>query len=245
MVALRNVTKIYPMGEIEVQALRGVTLDIQAGEWVAVMGPSGGGKSTLMNIVGCLDTPTAGSYRLLGQEVASLRDDALAAIRNERIGFVFQTFNLLPRATALDQVLLPLQYRRPNHGSRSDQIERAREALREVGLESRLDHTPAQLSGGQRQRVAIARALVTEPGLLLADEPTGNLDSESGREVLDIIADLHEARGITVVLVTHDNTVAARAKRIVRIRDGRIEPNLPEGTTEATSGNLAPEPIAR
>ena len=224
MIEIENITKIYQMGEVQVHALRGVSLQIEQGEWVAIMGPSGSGKSTVMHIVGCLDTPTSGTYRLDGVEVGGMKDDQLAAIRNRQIGFVFQTFNLLARASALKQVMLPMQYSR--NGARiprSERARRARGALEMVGLGDRLDHQPTELSGGQQQRVAIARALVNEPAIIMADEPTGNLDSEAGGEVMDVLHQLHQERGLTVVMVTHDEEIGAQADRIVRLRDGRIE----------------------
>ena len=223
MIEIENVTKVYQMGEVEVRALRGVSLQIEQGEWVAIMGPSGSGKSTLMHIIGCLDTPTSGAYQLNGVEVGGMDDDRLAAIRNRQIGFVFQTFNLLPRTSALKQVLLPMQYYR--NGARipaSERTGRAREALEMVGLGNRLDHQPTELSGGQQQRVAIARALVNNPPIIMADEPTGNLDSKAGAEVMEILHRLHRERGITVVMVTHDEEIGAQAERIIRLRDGRI-----------------------
>jgi putative ABC transport system ATP-binding protein len=218
MIALTDITKVYQMGTQAVHALRGLSLTIEEGESVAIMGPSGSGKSTLMNILGCLDQPSSGSYRLDGQDVARLSDDQLARVRNKRIGFVFQQFNLLPRTSALKQVELPLIYSGINGRQRRQQAQAALEA---VGLGDRLDHRPDELSGGQQQRVAIARALVNEPNILMADEPTGNLDSQSGREILHIIEGLH-ARGITVIMVTHDPTVAACAHRILHIHDGQV-----------------------
>ena len=223
MIEIREITKVYQMGEIEVHALRGASMDVAPGEWVAITGPSGSGKSTLMHIIGCLDTPTAGSYRLNDIEVSGLNDNQLAAVRNGQIGFVFQTFNLLPRATALQQVMLPMQYHR--NGSRlprAERIQRAREALELVGLGDRLRHRPTELSGGQQQRVAIARALAQQPSILLADEPTGNLDSKSGAEVMEILRNLHRERGLTVVMVTHDPKIAAQAQRIIHIQDGLV-----------------------
>ncbi|HKB71778.1 MAG TPA: ABC transporter ATP-binding protein [Thermoanaerobaculia bacterium] len=218
LIEMSGITKVYRMGQEDVQALRGVVLSIDKGEYVAIMGPSGSGKSTLMNLVGCLDTPTAGSYLLNGHEVARMSDDELAAIRNREIGFVFQTFNLLPRTSALAQVELPLVYggvpKRQRH-------ERAVEALRAVGLADRMTHQPSELSGGQRQRVAVARALINRPSLILADEPTGNLDSKTGADIMALFDTLNR-RGNTIVLVTHEEDIAEHARRIVRILDGRV-----------------------
>ena len=219
LVALRDVWKIYALGDLEVPALRGVDLEIAAGEFVAVMGASGSGKSTLMNLLGCLDRPTRGSLRLDGIETASLTPDQRAELRNRRIGFVFQSFNLLPRTSALENVELPLVY---SEVALAEQRRRAQAALAAVGLAERAHHLPSQLSGGQQQRVAIARALVNEPALLLADEPTGNLDSHTTAEILEIIADLHRRRGLTVILVTHEADVAAWAERVITFRDGLI-----------------------
>jgi putative ABC transport system ATP-binding protein len=223
MIEIENVTKVYQMGEVEVHALRGVSLRIEQGEWVAIMGPSGSGKSTLMHIVGCLDTPTSGIYRLGDVEVGNMSDDQLATVRNRQIGFVFQTFNLLARTDALKQVMLPMQYSRDGARIRlAEREQRARQALEMVGLGDRMDHQPTELSGGQQQRVAIARALVNSPAIILADEPTGNLDSRSGDEVIGIFHRLHEEKGITVVMVTHDEEISAQAQRIVRLRDGLV-----------------------
>ncbi|MBX6351174.1 MAG: ABC transporter ATP-binding protein [Clostridia bacterium] len=219
IVELRDVRKVYGRGDLAVHALRGVGFRLRQGEMVAVMGPSGSGKSTLMNILGCLDRPTSGSYRLAGREVARLGDDELALVRNRRIGFVFQTFNLLPLLTALDNVELPLVYRGGLPPGRRRRL--AEEALAAVGLADRAHHRPSQLSGGQQQRVAIARALVGEPDLILADEPTGNLDTSAGEEVLALFHRLHES-GRTLVVVTHDERVARHCERILRIRDGLL-----------------------
>jgi putative ABC transport system ATP-binding protein len=219
LIALEGVSKRYRLGEVEIAPLQAVSLSIEPGESVAVMGASGSGKTTLMNILGCMDRPTEGRYLLEGREISGLSRDELARIRNQKFGFVFQTFNLLARTSALENVELPLLYW--NRLASSERRRRAREALERVGLGDRLEHHPSQLSGGQQQRVAIARALVNRPSILLADEPTGNLDSASEREVLSIFRHLHE-EGITVVLVTHNPDVASEARRIIRIRDGRI-----------------------
>ena len=218
LIDIRDITKVYAMGEENVQALAGVSIGVERGEYVAVMGPSGSGKSTLMNLIGCLDTPTSGSYILNGREVARMTDDELAAIRNQEIGFVFQTFNLLPRTSALQQVELPLVYAGL---SRKDRRERAIQSLKAVGLGDRMNHQPSEMSGGQRQRVAIARALINDPSILLADEPTGNLDSQTGYEIMALFDELN-SRGNTIVLVTHEENIAAHARRIVRLLDGKI-----------------------
>lgn len=213
-----ELTKVYEMGAEQVHALRGVNLNINKGEYCAIMGPSGSGKSTLMNLIGCLDTPTSGRYWLAGRLVSELDDDELAYIRNKEIGFVFQTFNLLPRATALHNVELPLIY---NGTPPEERVERARAALGMVDLADRMMHKPNELSGGQRQRVAIARALVNNPSILLADEPTGNLDSKTGEEIMNLFERLYE-QGNTIILVTHEHDIAAHAHRIIHVRDGRV-----------------------
>jgi putative ABC transport system ATP-binding protein len=219
VIDIENITKDYVMGEETVRALRGVTLQIRRNEYLAVMGPSGSGKSTLMNMLGCLDTPTSGRYEFNGRNVKDMDDDELAAIRNREIGFVFQTFNLLPRATSLRNVELPLIYAGMDRESRE---ERAAQALTDVGLGDRIQHKPNELSGGQRQRVAIARALVNNPSIILADEPTGNLDSKTGEEIMVLLEDLYH-RGNTIILVTHERDVAAHARRTIRLRDGGVE----------------------
>ena len=219
VIQIDGVTKLHQMGEETIHALRGVALTIRRNEYLAIMGPSGSGKSTLMNMLGCLDTPTAGHYDFNGKNVASMVDDELADIRNREIGFVFQTFNLLPRSNALHNVELPLIYAGL---SRSERLERARQALTDVGLGDRMHHRPNELSGGQRQRVAIARALVTRPSIILADEPTGNLDSKTGVEIMDLFEHLYDL-GNTIIVVTHEEDIARHARRIVRLRDGLIE----------------------
>ena len=229
LIETRDLWKTYVMGDEEIHALRGVSISIERGEYVAIMGPSGSGKSTLMNLIGCLDTPSKGSYLLNEKEVALMNDDELARIRNEEIGFVFQTFNLLPRATALHNVELPLVYAGIAAKARQ---ERARQALEKVELTSRASHRPNELSGGQRQRVAIARALVNDPSILLADEPTGNLDSKTGTEIMGVFARLHET-GNTIILVTHEADIAAHAHRVISIRDGQVEKDASRALTTA------------
>tara|TARA_Y100001934_G_C12386255_1_gene796034 strand:+ start:2718 stop:3398 length:681 start_codon:yes stop_codon:yes gene_type:complete len=218
LISLKNIFKIYNVGGEEVRALDGINLDIQENEFIAIMGPSGSGKSTLMNMIGCLDTPTSGSYEFETEIVQIMNDDQLASIRNEKIGFVFQTFNLLPKATAQDNVEIPLIYANVDKNNRS---EMAKRALDSVGLSDRTHHKPNELSGGQRQRVAIARALVNNPSIILADEPTGNLDSKSGQEIMHILKQLHN-NGNTIILVTHEDDIAKYANRIVRLLDGKI-----------------------
>ena len=240
MIKLDNVTKIYRMGTVEVAALRGASLSIQQGEMVAIMGPSGSGKSTLMNILGCLDVPTAGTYFLEGEDVGGLGDDRLAQIRNRKIGFVFQTYNLLPRITALSNVELPLLY-----GNGHDRRRRALDALERVGLGPRAQHRPVELSGGEQQRVGIARALVKDPSMVLADEPTGNLDSRSSEEILAILQRLNRQQGLTVIIVTHEPDIAAATRRIISVRDGEVisdEPVLePRQAAVQVSGVQAQE----
>ena len=227
VIEIENVTKVYVMGSETIHALRGVSLQIRRNEYLAIMGPSGSGKSTMMNMLGCLDTPTAGKYEFSGKNVAAMDDDELAAIRNKEIGFVFQTFNLLPRSDSLHNVELPLIYAGMNSGERR---EKARIALENVGLGNRLHHRPNELSGGQRQRVAIARALVNNPSIILADEPTGNLDSKTGEEIMALMETLYE-QGNTIIVVTHEPDIAEHARRVVRLRDGLIESDGPTGGT--------------
>ncbi len=236
LIDIRDITKVYQMGDQQVHALSGVTVGMDRGEYVAVMGPSGSGKSTLMNLIGCLDTPSDGSYVLNGREVAEMTDDDLASIRNQEIGFVFQTFNLLPRTSALQQVELPLVY---SGVPRKERRERAKAALAAVGLADRMHHHPSELSGGQRQRVAVARALVNNPSILLADEPTGNLDSQTGAEIMALFDELN-SRGNTIVLVTHEEDIAAHARRIVRLLDGKVRDDRPNERRALPTSAAAP-----
>ncbi|MBP7396130.1 Uncharacterized ABC transporter ATP-binding protein YknY [Flavobacterium sp. 9R] len=219
LIKITNIKRNFSLGNETVYVLKGIDLEIKKGEYVALMGPSGSGKSTLMNLLGCLDTPTSGNYILNGKDVSKMKDDELAEIRNKEIGFVFQTFNLLPRTTALDNVALPMIYA---GYSKSERVARATDVLQQVNLADRMDHQPNQLSGGQRQRVAIARALVNKPSIILADEPTGNLDSKTSVEIMKLFGDIH-AQGNTVILVTHEEDIAAYAHRVIRLRDGLIE----------------------
>jgi len=245
IIDMQDIRKVYDTGKVKVEALKGVDLEIHKGEMVAIVGPSGSGKSTLMNLLGCLDTPTSGSYTLDGVRVDGLGKNELAAIRNQKLGFVFQGFNLLPRTSALENVELPMLYdrrvdRRDINGRKRDTRAMATAALERVGLGARLDHQPSELSGGQQQRVAIARALVTEPALLLADEPTGNLDTRTSMEVMALFQELND-QGITIVLVTHEPDIAVYAKRIVEVRDGRIRRDEPVTARRSAAADLAVE----
>jgi putative ABC transport system ATP-binding protein len=231
IIEVTNLSRIYGMGEIRVRALDGVNLSIERGQFVAVMGPSGSGKSTLMNILGCLDRPTEGRYILDSLDVSEMNRAQLATIRNERIGFIFQSYNLLSKATALKNVMAPLLYDRSRKRSNEEKEAKAREALVSVGLEDRMEHVPTELSGGQQQRVAVARALVNDPAIILADEPTGNLDSRSGEELMQLMHELHQG-GRTIVMVTHDASIAEHTERTIYLRDGRIERITKSGTTQ-------------
>jgi putative ABC transport system ATP-binding protein len=219
VIETHNIRKVYKMGEVEVEALGGVSFQIKRGEVIAIMGPSGSGKSTLMNTLGCLDRPTSGEYMLDGEAVASLNDDQLASIRNRKVGFVFQSFNLLSRQTAITNVELPLRY----SGNQESRRERAIEALKAVGLGDRMTHRPYELSGGQQQRVAIARAIVNNPAIIMADEPTGNLDSKVGKEIMSLLLNLNQESGTTLIIVTHDPTIAEQTQRVIRLRDGLLD----------------------
>ena len=251
LIELRDIYKTYHLGEIDVPVLKGISLTVSQGEFVALMGTSGSGKTTLMNILGCLDRPTSGEFWLDGQDVTALYADAWAQLRNEKIGFVFQTFNLLPRTSALENVIMPLSYTAA-HLSDREARQRAEDLLQRVGLGDRLDHEPSQLSGGQQQRVAIARALINHPSILFADEPTGNLDSQTSEEVLELFRKLNEEEGVTIILVTHDATVARSAKRIIRISDGVVEaeeslglPRSPEVSHPPPGRSVLPEATLR
>jgi len=242
VISVRNLVKTYQVGEVAIHALRGISLDIEKGEFVTVVGPSGSGKSTLMHILGCLDLPTSGEYFLDGSDVSKLTDDELSNVRNHKIGFVFQGFNLLPRTSALENVELPLLYNSGNKLTAAERTRRALEALSSVGLKDRSEHHPNQLSGGQQQRVAIARALLNKPALLLADEPTGNLDSRTSIEVMEIFQALREKHGITIVLITHEHDVAEYGTRIVTFKDGRIVSDEPNQQQRQATGELAALP---
>lgn len=228
VIKTENIARVYELGSVNVHALRSITMTVEKNEYVALIGPSGSGKSTLMNIIGCLDTPSSGNYWLRGSDVGVMEDNELAAIRNREIGFVFQTFNLIPRMSSLENVALPLVY---GGRKKKERLERAREVLAEVGLEYRMDHKPNELSGGQKQRVAVARALVNDPSILLADEPTGNLDSKTTSELMQLFDQLHE-KGNTIIIVTHEHDIAQHTRRIISLRDGNIETDLPDEVTE-------------
>jgi putative ABC transport system ATP-binding protein len=236
IIETKALTKVYGMGDIRINALDGVDMQVTAGEWVAIMGPSGSGKSTLMNILGCLDRPTEGQYILDGQDVSRLSREQLAHIRNEKLGFIFQSYNLLPRFTALENVMVPLLYDRGKRRSAGQRAEKAGQILATVGLADRKSHLPQELSGGQQQRVTIARALINNPVLILADEPTGNLDSKSGQEIMDVLQELHDS-GRTIVMVTHDLEIARRTQRVIHLLDGKVEKDYKNGITlGATKG---------
>ncbi|HVB38447.1 MAG TPA: ABC transporter ATP-binding protein [Vicinamibacterales bacterium] len=244
VISVRDLTKTYVVGEVQVKALQGVTLDVEQGQFVAVTGPSGSGKSTFMHILGCLDRPTSGQYFLDDKDVSQLSKDELAGIRNHKIGFVFQGFNLLPRTSAIDNVELPLLY--SGNGLKTpDRRKRALEALAAVGLENRADHHPNQLSGGQQQRVAIARSLINSPSILLADEPTGNLDTRTSIEVMEIFQRLNRERGITVLLITHEHDIAEYAERVIAFRDGRVQTDTPVTTRRLAGEELLALPVAQ
>lgn len=228
VIKTENIARVYELGSVNVHALRSITMTVEKNEYVALIGPSGSGKSTLMNIIGCLDTPSSGNYWLRGSDVGVMEDNELAAIRNREIGFVFQTFNLIPRMSSLENVALPLVY---GGRKKKERLERAREVLAEVGLEYLMDHKPNELSGGQKQRVAVARALVNDPSILLADEPTGNLDSKTTSELMQLFDQLHE-KGNTIIIVTHEHDIAQHTRRIISLRDGNIETDLPDEVTE-------------
>lgn len=240
IIELNQIIKIYQMGDVKVTALDGVSLNVQEGEFLAIMGPSGSGKSTLMNILGCLDRPTSGTYLLAGQDVSRMSREQLAHIRNQKIGFIFQSYNLLAQATAVQNVLMPIVYRHNGHIPNKDRVEMAHNALVSVGLVDRDHHKPTEMSGGQQQRVAIARALINSPALILADEPTGNLDSHSGKEIMEILQNLH-SEGRTIVMITHDAKNAAYAERTIQLKDGRLNGNNNpvDMPVQAVAGGLA------
>ncbi|MCA9984132.1 MAG: ABC transporter ATP-binding protein, partial [Anaerolineales bacterium] len=237
MIHTAALRKIYGMGDVAVAALDGVSIRIEPGEFVAIMGPSGSGKSTLMNILGCLDRPSEGQYVLDGEDVSDLNKEQLAAIRNRKLGFIFQSYNLLPRTTALKNVMLPLLYDQNNHRSNEERAEMALAALGAVGLADRVNHQPSEMSGGQKQRVAIARALINKPALILADEPTGNLDSKSSYEIMDLLHDLH-GQGNTIVMVTHEPDIAEHTQRVICVRDGKVESDGRDGASNCTQARV-------